>query len=217
MPSTITSFYTFSAGSKARSSQVNVNFSNYRGDLLPINEDTITASDSTHHLGGPDHRWNKAYVNLIDFKSSTTGAGLILVGDTTNTTGAWKFQINSVTVAEVKADGIPGSSMQNSAMQLFTTTITASGSWSVPAGVSNIMVWLLGGGGGGAANSGDGEREHPRPDLLHERDHGSRRLRLGKRSRRQRSLPFMGMACGYCFRSSIYNLWSRRFRRIGWR
>ena len=60
---TITSFYSFTAGTKAKASEVNTNFLNYRGFLLPVNTDTTTASDNTHDLGAADHRWRYLYVN----------------------------------------------------------------------------------------------------------------------------------------------------------
>jgi hypothetical protein len=64
MPSTatITAFYTFISGTKARASQVNANFDNYRGTLIPINTDTISASHQTHDLGSTDHQWKRLYV-----------------------------------------------------------------------------------------------------------------------------------------------------------
>ena len=59
---TITSFFTFVAGNKAKASEANTNFSNFRGFLLPVNTDTTTASDNTHDLGATDHRWRRIYL-----------------------------------------------------------------------------------------------------------------------------------------------------------
>ena len=63
MPSTatITAFYTFAACTKARASQTNANFDNYRGHVIPINTDTISASHQTHDLGSSDQQWRNAY------------------------------------------------------------------------------------------------------------------------------------------------------------
>lgn len=62
MSNTVTTYYTFVAGTKARASNVNTNFSNHRGDLVPINSDTASASDNSHDLGTSDHRWRTAYL-----------------------------------------------------------------------------------------------------------------------------------------------------------
>lgn len=70
MPSTITNYFVFSAGTPARATQVNSNFSNYRGDIIPINESTATASDNEHNLGALDHRWRSLYVNGLIFQAN---------------------------------------------------------------------------------------------------------------------------------------------------
>lgn len=64
MPSTatITAYHTFAIRTKAKSSQVNVNFQNERGHKVPTNTDTATASDNAHDLGATDHRWRRAYL-----------------------------------------------------------------------------------------------------------------------------------------------------------
>ena len=74
MPSTatITSFYSFSAGNVIRSSEVNTNFSNFRGHLLPINTDTATASNREHDLGASDHAWRKFYLQYNHFYLNDT-------------------------------------------------------------------------------------------------------------------------------------------------
>jgi len=61
MPNTITGYTTFTPGTKAKSAEVNENFSNHRGDLIPINTDTATASDDTHYLGTEEHRYKRIY------------------------------------------------------------------------------------------------------------------------------------------------------------
>lgn len=149
MPSTITTYYTFSPATKARSSQVNTNFSNYRGDLLPINENTTSSSDNTHYLGGPDHYWAGAYLGQIDLRTSTSTASLIMKGQTSNTTGAFEWLIEGVTTGVLTPTGFTGESIQNDSFQLFEVTYTANGSFTVPAGVAFIRAMVIGGGGGG--------------------------------------------------------------------
>lgn len=73
MPSTITGYNTFSPNTLIKSSEINDNFSNHRGDLIPINSDTATASDNAHDLGKSEHRWKNAYVGgTIDLTQQST-------------------------------------------------------------------------------------------------------------------------------------------------
>lgn len=71
MADTVTSYNTFVAGTKARASQVNTNFSNHRGTNIPINTDTATGSDNTHDLGTTDHRWRRAYLGAAPYINGT--------------------------------------------------------------------------------------------------------------------------------------------------
>lgn len=158
MPSTITTYHSFTAGTKARSSQVNTNFSNHRGDNLPIYETTAAASDMVHNLGAADHRWAGGFLGYVDLKGITTTTSLVFRGDTTVTAGAFLFQIASVTVAKIVATGFDGAYMKPSSVPLSALAFTyqlsltafssaASYSWTCPAsGV--VLVKALGGGGG---------------------------------------------------------------------
>lgn len=163
MPDTITAFNVFAPGTKARSSEVNVNFNNYRGNLLPINATTATASDMTHDLGSDSHRWRYGYLGTVDLKSSTSTASLQMTGDTAATNGAFLFKIGGTTVAQILPTGIPASSLKpNEILTIQTFTIaglgTATTSWTVPSGCYFIEAFGCGqggagGGGGGVATS----------------------------------------------------------------
>lgn len=63
MPSsaTITSFFSFTAGTKARANQVNTNFDNLRGHLIPTNVNTASAVDATWDMGSTDYQWRNVY------------------------------------------------------------------------------------------------------------------------------------------------------------
>jgi len=69
MPSsaTVTAFYTFVSGTKAKSSQVNGNFDIYRGHLIPIDPNTATAIDQAYNLGSTEYQWNNLYVKNPPF------------------------------------------------------------------------------------------------------------------------------------------------------
>jgi hypothetical protein len=80
MGNTITSseFTTFVAGTPAKSGEVNGNFSIYRGGYIPINTDTSSASDLTHDVGAPDHRFRHGYSGSFHSTPGiTTVAGTI--------------------------------------------------------------------------------------------------------------------------------------------
>lgn len=165
MPSsaTVTTYYTFSANTKARASQVNANFSNHRGHNIPINTNTATASDNTHDLGASDHYWRSAYLGEVDLRTSTTTATLILKGDTSATLGAFLFQIEGVTKAVINSSGFNGNYMQSATVYYWAmvvnpnfqwTEFNANGSWTIPAGVNNAIYEMCGGGGGGGCGIG---------------------------------------------------------------
>ena len=59
---TITAFYTFVARTRARANQVNTNFEAIRGNFIPINTDTATASHQVHNLGSVDHQWKQIHL-----------------------------------------------------------------------------------------------------------------------------------------------------------
>lgn len=105
MPSsaTITSFYSFSANTKARATQVNTNFSNYRGHIIAIDPNTSTAATSeTYDLGSTEYRWRTGYFREVDFKSNTsTGQTLQIVGDTAAGQGSFLFKHGGNTRARI--------------------------------------------------------------------------------------------------------------------
>lgn len=77
MPSTatITSYYSFTALTTIRSSEVNANFSNYRGHLIPIDPDTSTAATTlTYDLGSSDHAWQNVYAKGMHLYAHAVGA-----------------------------------------------------------------------------------------------------------------------------------------------
>jgi hypothetical protein len=146
MPSTITTYHTFNPATKARSSEVNANFSNYRGDILPINEATISASNNTHYLGASDHYWAGAYVGQLDFVTSTTTATLILKGDTSATAGAYLFQIEGVNKLKVAADGVELSGQTTTVNPIFKVAqAVTTGAMDLLFGTSTITSWDSGG------------------------------------------------------------------------
>ena len=162
MPTTITSYTTFTAATKAKSSEVNTNFSNHRGTLLPINDDTATASDGTHDLGSDEHRWNDAYVNSIDFETSTNTASLTLQGQVGNTTGGLELLVEGVTAAAFGATGMERTTIAPSTSFIAITgeTGTASTSGTIHVASTNFTCFggpiMIGMSSGKTANTNSG-------------------------------------------------------------
>lgn len=98
MPSTITAFYQFTPGTKARSSEVDANFANMRGTRLPIEEDTAAASHLEHDVGSAEHRWLTGYFGTVDLRAMTTTAALKFQAQTSVTLGAAELLAGSNTL-----------------------------------------------------------------------------------------------------------------------
>lgn len=87
MPQTVTSYFTFVRKTPARSSEVNQNFNNYRGSILPINTDTQTSSDDTHDLGKNLKRFRTGYFGTsINIRDLTTTGTIAFQGQGLTTT-----------------------------------------------------------------------------------------------------------------------------------
>lgn len=111
---TITAYYTFSPSTKARASQVNANFSNYRGHLVPIDGSLAAAANNFYDLGSNEYFWRNGYIGTLYIKSSTsTGADLQITGDTT-ATGAMLFKVGSTTLsARILPSGFDGTTIKS--------------------------------------------------------------------------------------------------------
>lgn len=102
MPNTITTYFEFTVGGKARSSEVNTNFANHRGTLVPINADTASSSHLTHDIGSSEHRWNVGYFGTLDMTGATTTAALKFDPDTAHTLGCLDLLAGTSTLSTTK-------------------------------------------------------------------------------------------------------------------
>lgn len=142
MPSTITAFHTFQPATKARSSQVNANFSNYRGDLLPINETTATASDGTHYLGASDHYWAGAYAKFIDMGGATTTARTIFRPLSSATTGGSEILFGANTAAVLLPGSLRFKGQTSTVDPVFEIDqANTTGHFALKFGSSTIAAW----------------------------------------------------------------------------
>lgn len=101
MPNTITAYTDFAAGTKAKSGEVDGNFSNHRGTLLPIEENTAAASNLTHYCGLSDHRFLGGFFKELHLGSTTTSWSL---HDETAVSGNLLIKKNSTLVQTLNAD-----------------------------------------------------------------------------------------------------------------
>ena len=133
MPSaqTITSFYNFSPYTKARAIQVNSNFDNLRGHILPINPDEAHASDQEHDFGSSDHRWRTGYVQGISL-SISIGASQILSG---TTAGGFKIVLDNTTSMSIIGEEFTGVNITPQGM----TSVAARGQFAASAPI-NLQV-----------------------------------------------------------------------------
>lgn len=105
---TITSFYTFSAGSKARATQVNNNFDVFRGHIIPIDPNTVASANVTYDLGSDPNRWRTAYVQSIDFDRSTSTASATIEADANTNTGEVVHSVQGNERFRLRTNGYSG-------------------------------------------------------------------------------------------------------------
>lgn len=132
MPSsaTITSFYTFQLSTRPRVGNVNGNFSNFRGHLIPIDPNTATAAASGEYgFGAPEYRWATAYFPKLDV-SLTSTTSLIL--ETVNS-NEFHFRANSVTGFYLSSLGFYGINETDFAG---ATTAAALGGYALSAAIT---------------------------------------------------------------------------------
>lgn len=134
---TITTFYTFTANTKAKASEMNTNFSIFRGHIVPIEPLTITSSDITYDLGSAEHSWRGCYAESLYLDPMTSGAALILQADKALTAGAFVFKNNGTEILRVSPNGFATFGSQG-----FTTTanLTIAHDNSTTAGAFDFKV-----------------------------------------------------------------------------
>lgn len=105
MAHTITAFNVFTAGTKIKSADVNTNFANFRGDLVPVDASLGSAADASYDLGTPEHRWKGLYssggimvgITTVSAAYSTTSNDFIILA--TASAGAMSISLTSAVTA----------------------------------------------------------------------------------------------------------------------
>lgn len=125
MPSsaTITSFYNFSANTKARASQVNNNFDVFRGHIIPVEPLTATSADNTYDLGDFSHRWRYGYFGQTRYGTTSSAYGSIYL-DSATTASELILSLNGAEKARINTNGLKRNSVESNG---WNTTYLASG------------------------------------------------------------------------------------------
>jgi hypothetical protein len=132
MPSsaTITALYTFTPYTKARAVQINADFSNLRGHMLPLDPTATSASDQNYDLGSSEYRWRNAFLSTISL-SISTGDSQVLSG---TTAGGFKFVNGATTTFSLLGTDFQG---LNATPMTPTTSAGLGGfAWSAPINVT---------------------------------------------------------------------------------
>lgn len=109
MPETITAYNTFTPNTSIKSSEVNANFSNHRGTLLPIETGTAAASDVEYNLGSYEYNWQRTHTQSVAFKAVSTAPSYNLTSGHyeiyVKTDGTVQLRNASGTSSEIGAGG----------------------------------------------------------------------------------------------------------------
>lgn len=133
MPSTatITAFYSFAANTRARASQVNDNFSIFRGHIIPVDPNTATAISNTYDLGSSEYKWRKGYINEIEFAGLTSTANYSFLpvpslGGMQIKEGSTEFlRIPAITASQFTSTAAPGGIARSSTIN-FASVLTSN-------------------------------------------------------------------------------------------
>lgn len=164
MPETITVYNDFVPGNKARANEVDQNFANHRGTLIPIDPNTASAAGDTYNVGSSEHRWVNYFGHKANLKQTAAGAEIDLVPNP-NTTSTFDILLNSATAASLDANGWDGGFIQSGTVprgaltstaytRAKTQVFTANGSFTIPSNVGWVLISGMGGGGGGGGGQG---------------------------------------------------------------
>jgi hypothetical protein len=149
MPSsaTITSFYNFSANTKARASQVNNNFDIFRGHIIPVHPSTATSANNTYDLGSSEYRWSNIYAVNHRFGTTTTSWNIVdstTTNDYLNITqnGTSKFVIHKTPGATTTA--AVGQFARSALIDDFASGSTATGTFTIAITGSTCTITTIG-------------------------------------------------------------------------
>jgi hypothetical protein len=161
---TITAFYEFSAGAKARATQVNFNFSLFRGHVIPIEPLTATSANITYDLGSTEYRWRNTYTKEV-YLGQTSTAGRLY--NETTTGGALAISVggtapsamvlnNGMDVTYLALRTGVGTGTRTFPQLISVTLTAASGNWTAPSSFFPQVVLVEGCGSGGGGGGGAG-------------------------------------------------------------
>ncbi len=144
MPSTatITAFYSFTGGTKARATQVNNNFDAFRGHIIPISPLTATASHNTYDLGSTEWRFRTGHVGSVNLLSNTTtGNDIVVKSDTATTYGGLVIEAGGTEIFRAsKNSGMTTAAAKGQRAHSAVFSYSTSGSTAVTIAASVITL-----------------------------------------------------------------------------
>lgn len=128
----------FAPATKARSSEVDQNFSVWRGHILPVDPNTSAAAAvNTYDLGSSDHYWRSGYFGTsLELLGATTTAGISLVQRQT-TAGGLDIKLGGSTIASFDSSGLSGNSIG-------PRNVTISGATGIFSHITTISTTITG-------------------------------------------------------------------------
>lgn len=147
MPSTntITSFYSFSAGTVIRSANMNSNFDAIRGHIIPVDPNTTTAGAAyTYDLGGYGHEWRGIHGQFLNLYLNT--AASVPATPTTGTMVIYPKSDNKLyfKIPSGVESAVGGGALVVTGTRAAPSTITASGIVYSTTGGSRQQWYILG-------------------------------------------------------------------------
>lgn len=130
----------FAPATKAKSAEVDQNFSIWRGHNLPVDPNTsAAAATNTYDLGASDHYWRTGYMGTLDLKGATTTTNVTFV-PRQNTAGGMDVKLGGTTLASFAPGVGILSSFNPTYGSAFSGTVTSVGTWSDYAGSTVTVV-----------------------------------------------------------------------------
>ena len=142
MPDTISSYHTFVPNTPVRAHQINTNFSNYRGTILPVDPTVAGAITNSYDLGNSSYFWDVSYFHTLHLKANTTTKDVSMYIDNAITATVFKLDVNSSTTRGLLVNGTHGGTWRGSAVSTETTALTSN---FLTLGSLNVSITSYGG------------------------------------------------------------------------
>lgn len=149
MPSsnTITTFYSFTPGTTIRSSEVNNNFTQFRGHIIPVDPTAASSPTNTYDLGGDAHNWRAVHQQYSYYSQHSTvtsnppsGYSAVYV----KTDGIAYIRDSAGVESALGSGGVGGGALVVTGSRSSPSTITVAGLTYDTSGGSRQMWFITG-------------------------------------------------------------------------